>query len=91
MVIGAGSDAGSCYTPHPSVIEELKTMNNYVDNNRAILKTATSNAGNILGLNVGQITVGYQADFILLKDNPLKNLSALNSISEVYLNGELID
>ena len=91
VLIGAGSDAGSCYTPHPSVIEELKTMNNYVDNNRAILKTATTNAGNILGLNVGQITVGYQADFILLKENPLTNLSALNSISEVYLNGELID
>lgn len=90
VLIGAGSDAGSCLTPHPSVVEELQTMRKYVANVRDILKTATSNAGKILGRNVGQLAEGYQADFVLLGANPLENLQSLQDVREVYINGERV-
>ncbi len=90
VLIGAGSDAGSCLTPHPAVVEELQTMNKYIANVRDILKTATSNAGKILGLNVGQITEGYQADLIHLSSNPLEDLNALKDIRKVYIGGEIV-
>jgi imidazolonepropionase-like amidohydrolase len=91
VLIGAGSDAGSCFAPHPSVIEELQIMNKYCPNNvKTILKTATSNAGKILALNVGQITEGYQADFIHLANNPIEDINALNDIRVVYKDGEKV-
>jgi imidazolonepropionase-like amidohydrolase len=90
VLVGAGSDAGSCNTPHPSVIEELMTMYRFVPDVVSILKTATSNAGKILGQKVGQIKEGYQADFILLKGNPLEGIQALQEVTEVYLAGERV-
>lgn len=88
--IGAGSDAGACFTPHPSVVEELETMEKVISNKVEILKTATSNAGEILGLKIGQITEGFEADFILLKDNPLDHLENLRSVTEVYVKGNIV-
>ncbi len=88
--IGAGSDAGACNTPHPSLIEELETMEHFVSNNKEVLKTATTNAGEILGLNIGQIKEGYEADFIILKQSPLKELSALRNVSAVYRSGRKV-
>lgn len=88
--IGAGSDAGACFTPHPSLIDELNIMNKIVVNNKEILKTATSNAGEILDLKVGQITQGYNADFILLEKNPLDDLEHLRTVNEVYIGGQKI-
>lgn len=90
VLIGAGSDAGSVFMPHPSLIEELETMNKYIKNNKEVIKMATSNAGKILGINTGQITEGYLADFLLLESNPFADLNNLRSIQEVYLEGERV-
>lgn len=91
VLIGAGSDAGSPLTPHPSVIEELQLMNEFCPNQlKDILKTATSNAGKILGMNIGQIKEGFQADFIYLSNNPLEDLNFLRGIQTVFLNGKEI-
>jgi len=90
LLIGAGSDAGACYTPHPSIIEELQTMNSFIGDKIGILKTATSNAGKILGIKTGQITEGYEADFLLMEENPIYNFDALRNIEEVYLQGEQV-
>lgn len=88
--IGAGSDAGACYTSHPSIIEELETMNKVIHSKKEILKTATSNAGEILGMKIGQISEGYESDFILLKENPLDHIENLKTVTEVYVKGEVI-
>ncbi|MEH7502732.1 amidohydrolase family protein [Neobacillus drentensis] len=91
VIVGAGSDAGSCLTPHPSVIEELQLMIEYVPNQlKSILKTATSNAGKILGINVGQIQEGYRADFIHVASNPLKDINVLKDIQSVFLDGKQV-
>lgn len=90
MLIGAGSDAGSPLTPHPSILDELLTMHRFVSNTKAILKTATVNAGRILGQQIGQIKEGYAADFILCKENPLVNLSYLRNVQGIYIGGKLV-
>ncbi len=87
VLIGAGSDAGSCDTPHPSLIEELEMMHSLTGSVVEVLKTATVNAGKILKQNLGQVSEGYKADFIILKENPLTNLRNLQSVQGVYING----
>jgi imidazolonepropionase-like amidohydrolase len=90
VLVGAGSDAGSCNTPHPSVIEELLTMYQLIPNIVEVLKTATANAGKIVGQKVGQIREGYCADFILLRSNPLVDIKSLKEVEQVYINGERV-
>ncbi|USK37108.1 amidohydrolase family protein [Cytobacillus firmus] len=88
ILIGAGSDAGSPCTSHRALLDELYTMNEIVPDAKKVLKTATVNAGKILGRNVGQIKEGYRANLILLKGNPLECLSNLESIKMVVCRGE---
>lgn len=90
ILIGAGSDAGSPSTPHPALVDELLEMYKSKPNIKDILKTATSNAGKILGRKIGQIKEGYKADFILTKQNPLDSLHALKEIDRVYQKGKLV-
>lgn len=87
VLIGAGSDAGACYTPHPSVVEEIDKMAEFVEDRKAIFKTATVNAGKILDLPIGQIETGYFADFIVLPRNPIDNFDVLHQPEAVYKNG----
>ncbi|WP_431803310.1 amidohydrolase family protein [Halobacillus andaensis] len=90
LLIGAGSDAGACHTLHPSIVEELLTMERFVSTRRDILKTATSNAGKIIGMNIGQIEKGYLADLILTKKDPLESIDNLKTVERVYKGGELV-
>ena len=57
---------------------------------KKILKTATVNAGKILGRNVGQIQEGYRANIILLKENPLVDLRNLEGVKKVAVGGEFV-
>src|SRR6185369_7862032 len=57
-----------------------------------ILRAATLENAIALGLsqNLGSIEIGKRADLLLLKDNPLENVSAYDSIEMIFLNGEPI-
>jgi imidazolonepropionase-like amidohydrolase len=57
-----------------------------------ILRSATLDNAIALGLahEVGSIEAGKRADLLLLKENPLKNISAYDSIETIFLNGESI-
>jgi imidazolonepropionase-like amidohydrolase len=57
-----------------------------------ILRAATLDNAIALGLarELGSIEVGKRADLLLLKENPLANVSAYDSIETIFLNGELI-
>lgn len=90
ILIGAGSDAGSPCTSHRALLDELYTMNEMIPDAKEVLKTATVNAGKILGRDVGQIKEGYRANLILLKENPLECLSNLESIKMVVIRGKVL-
>lgn len=90
IVIGAGSDAGSPCTSHRALLDELYTMNEMIPDAKEVLKTATVNAGKILGHDVGQIKEGYRANLILLKENPLECLSNLENIKMVVIRGKVL-
>jgi imidazolonepropionase-like amidohydrolase len=57
-----------------------------------ILRAATLDNATALGLSheLGSIEVGKRADLLLLKENPLLNVSAYDSIEKIFLNGEAI-
>ncbi len=57
-----------------------------------ILRAAALDNAIALGLShkLGSIEVGKRADLLLLKENPLTNVSAYDSIETIFLNGEPI-
>jgi hypothetical protein len=57
-----------------------------------ILRSATLDNAIALGLarELGTIEIGKRADLLLLKENPLTNVSAYDSIETIFLSGELI-
>jgi imidazolonepropionase-like amidohydrolase len=57
-----------------------------------ILRAATLDNATALGLSheLGSIEVGKKADLLVLKENPLANVSAYDSIETIFLNGEPI-
>jgi imidazolonepropionase-like amidohydrolase len=57
-----------------------------------ILRASTLDNARALGLSaeLGSIEVGKKADLLLLKENPLANVSAYDSTETIFLNGEPI-
>jgi len=57
-----------------------------------ILRAATLDNARVLGLSrdVGSIEEGKRADLLLLRENPLANVSAYDSIETIFLKGEPI-
>jgi imidazolonepropionase-like amidohydrolase len=57
-----------------------------------ILRAATLDNATALGLSreLGSIEAGKRADLLLLRENPLTNVSAYDSIETIFLNGEPI-
>ena len=57
-----------------------------------IIETGTARAAEVLGLkDVGTLTTGKQADFIVLDANPLDDILNTRKISAVYLRGAKLD
>jgi imidazolonepropionase-like amidohydrolase len=57
-----------------------------------ILRAATLDNAEAFGLakDLGTIQVGKRADLLLLRENPLTNISAYDSMETIFLNGEPI-
>ena len=89
-----GTDAGAVpnhpfgYTGH----RELEIYVRLGMSPMQALVAATSNAAKHLGLNdMGMLSPGYSADFIILDGNPLDEIRNTRTISSVYLSGKEID
>ncbi len=90
--IVAGSD-----TPNPFVIpgfslhQEIQKMVRIGIPSIDALKAATSVAAELLRRkDIGVIKEGYVADIILLKGNPINDISQLDNIQTVMKNGEIV-
>ncbi|RMG26977.1 MAG: amidohydrolase family protein [Methanobacteriota archaeon] len=93
--IACGTDAGVPGNPHGTSARELEL---YVENigmtPLQALQTATINAAEAIGLeNVGRIEKDAFADLVLVKKNPLEDISVLSDLSNiigVFKDGALV-
>ncbi len=92
--IVSGTDAGIGVTvPGLSIHQELQLYSNAGLSNYEVLKTATINPSKTHALmsDIGSIEKHKIANLILLKNNPLEDLQALENPEIVFIKGRAID
>lgn len=77
--------------PGFGVLEEMKLYQKAGLSNSSILKAATLGMAELFNENYGTIEVGKDADFMMIKENPLENLNALENIEAVFYNQTYFD
>lgn len=92
--VGLGTDSSCSYATHYGLWRELVHFVKYcgVTNSYAI-HTATLVNAQIAGIDhkTGSIETGKVADMIVVRENPLENLRALENVSMVVVGGKLIE
>lgn len=89
-----GSDAGALTgLPGPATIDEIELMVAAGIPAHAALTAATVNAANRveMGQKLGRIALGFQADLLLLNENPLNTIKALRDPVMVVQQGRVFD
>jgi len=87
----AGTDAGNVGIMHAtSFIRELEAMKKAGLTNAAVLKTATLNSALCFQQNTGSVLKGKKADLVVLLQNPLDNISNVNSVEYVIKSGKVL-
>lgn len=94
VTIAAGTDAGNIGTIHgPALFREFQLMKEAGLPPMQILQCATTNAakafGGDTGAKIGAIAPGNFADLVILKSNPLDDISRASDIDSVIKNGVL--
>lgn len=93
VTIAAGTDAGNSGTQHAaSFYNELMAMKQSGLNNWQIIQSATINPVKILNKqdSLGSITIGKQADLVLLNANPIDSIENITKINLVVNKGTVI-
>jgi len=92
VLIGTGTDAGTPYNPHYGTYMELVLMAELGLDPMDVIAAGTINSAKIAGVDewCGSLSIGKKANFIVLENNPLKNMHCLKDVKEVYLNGRLV-
>lgn len=76
---------------HTNLAKEAKYISDLGAKNIDVVKGITSNAAKIMRKsNIGSIEQNYLADLVVLKENPLDNIDALNDVEHVIFNGNVI-
>ena len=91
--VGLGNDVGCPFIVHYNFWRELCYYNKYVGaSNEETLHTATMGNAQIAGIDneTGSLEKGKSADLIVVKENPLEDLTALRNVSMVMVRGRLI-
>ncbi len=90
--IATGTDSGSPGNPPENFFDELRIMKEAGMSEMQVIQASTSIAANALGLDqfVGRLAKGAKADFLILGDNPLKDLSSLRKAKRIFQSGKEI-
>ncbi|SDC64659.1 Imidazolonepropionase [Algoriphagus faecimaris] len=88
-----GSDTFGLVVPGFSLHEEMELLQDAGMDAFEILKAATITPARYLGTQAveGTVSVGKNANLVLLHSNPLEDIRATKDISAVILNGKLMD
>lgn len=73
------------------MLEEMKLYRKAGLSNFDILRSATTNFALLFNENYGTIETGKNADFILLSQNPLNDLKALENVEAIFYNNHYLD
>ena len=88
VTIAFGTDGGNPWAVH----QELEDMVRAGMSPAEVLVAATSTSAELLGLDdLGTVSVGKSADFVVLNANPLDDIETTRDISAVYLRGERLN
>src|SRR2546428_155695 len=83
--IAAGTDAGTPFNPHGSIVPELALMVKAGMSPLEAIRAATSTAARVLGLHeeTGRIAPGLAADLIAVAGDPGERIEALDAVRPV--------
>ena len=93
VTLVTGTDSGNPLTIHgPAIHRELQLWVEAGIPPSVALQAATWNAAKLLHAadRIGLIRKGYEASFILVDGNPLKDVTATERLSSVFFKGEHI-
>jgi imidazolonepropionase-like amidohydrolase len=89
--IACGTDAGTPFNPHGNTLFELVRMVEWGMTPLQAMRSATSNAADLLRLDdVGVVAVGAAADLVLFGSNPLEAIEAVLEPALVLKGGEIV-
>jgi imidazolonepropionase-like amidohydrolase len=86
--VTAGSDSGFIFQLYGfAYVRELELLREAGFHPMEIIRSATLNGAEALGMDdkIGSVTVGKLADFVVVEENPLKNLKVLYGTGAVKL------
>lgn len=87
----AGTDAGTAFNPIGGLVDELELYQAAGMSAFDALRSATVEAGPVVGDRVGVIAPGHRADLIVVGSDPRVDLSALRSPVRVIARGRALD
>ena len=90
--IGCGIDAGMPFCYFGGLYREFEIFSRIGFSNDEILRCATINNAEILGMkdDIGSVEKGKYADLVFLKDNPLKKIETCRNPEIVIKEGKLV-
>ena len=92
LKIALGTDGGTPFNYHNNTAYEMELMEKYGVDRMDILKIATHNSADCLGVldEYGTLEVGKHADLVCLEENPLDDISNVRKIVKVIKDGVVV-
>lgn len=89
----AGTDIGNPFlVPGHSLLTELELLVSVGLTPLEALQSATINPATVFGIeNCGQVDTGFEADLVVLAQNPLDDISFVRTVAMVVLDGRVFD